>query len=118
MDVSPDVFPTNYPILLLKYYISYYITGIFPTYSRAISDPVPGGAKILECHKVVIVEGNYMLNYDDELWKPLEDLFNEKVCNVFYRCVFLLLNYFLLPSPPSPPRLILISSPSSLVMML
>ena len=24
------------------------------------------------------MEGNYLLNYDDEDWKPLENLFNEK----------------------------------------
>lgn len=33
----------------------------------------------MEVHKVVIVEGNYMLNYDDPLWSPLRDLFDEKV---------------------------------------
>jgi pantothenate kinase len=53
--------------------------GSLPTYSRAISDPVPGGVELLEVHKVVIVEGNYMLNYDDPLWSPLRDLFDEKV---------------------------------------
>jgi pantothenate kinase len=40
---------------------------------------VPGGVELLEVHKVVIVEGNYMLNYDDPLWLPLRDLFDEKV---------------------------------------
>jgi pantothenate kinase len=53
-------------------------SGILPTYSRAISDPIPGGVELLKSHKVVIVEGNYMLNYDDPLWAPLQTLFDEK----------------------------------------
>lgn len=40
---------------------------------------MPGGVELLVVHKVVIVEGNYMLNYDDPLWSPLRDLFDEKV---------------------------------------
>lgn len=53
--------------------------GKLPTYSRALSDPVPGGVELSKSHRVVIVEGNYMLNYDDKLWEPLKDLFDEKV---------------------------------------
>jgi pantothenate kinase len=53
-------------------------SGSLPTYSRAISDPVPGGVELLKSHKVVIVEGNYMLDYDNPLWAPLQALFNEK----------------------------------------
>jgi pantothenate kinase len=52
--------------------------GSLPTYSRKLSDPVPGGVDLLENHKVVVVEGNYMLNYDDPLWAPLKDLFDER----------------------------------------
>ena len=62
-----------------------FYVGILPTYSRAISDPVPGGVELLESHKVVIVEGNYMLNYDDPLWAPLKDLFDIKVLLSFDR---------------------------------
>ena len=40
---------------------------------------MPGGVELLIEHKVVIVEGNYMLNYDDPLWSPLKELFDEKV---------------------------------------
>ena len=40
---------------------------------------MPGGVELLKVHKVVIVEGNYMLNYDDPLWSPLKELFDEKV---------------------------------------
>ena len=53
-------------------------TGVLPTYSRQLSDPVPGGVELLPSHRIVIVEGNYMLNYDDPLWAPLKDLFDEK----------------------------------------
>lgn len=45
---------------------------------------MPGGVELLEVHKVVIVEGNYMLNYDDPLWSPLRDLFDEKVFPTLY----------------------------------
>jgi hypothetical protein len=56
-----------------------FFLGKLPTYSRALSDPVPGGVELSKSHRVVIVEGNYMLNYDDKLWEPLKDLFDEKV---------------------------------------
>jgi hypothetical protein len=32
-----------------------------PTYSRALSDPVPGGAELKSEHRIVLVEGNYLL---------------------------------------------------------
>lgn len=57
----------------------FYHVGKLPTYSRALSDPVAGGVELSKTHRVVIVEGNYMLNYDDNLWAPLKDLFDEKV---------------------------------------
>ena len=47
---------------------------------------MPGGVELLKEHKVVIVEGNYMLNYDDPLWSPLKELFDEKV--------FLIISYY------------------------
>ncbi|KAJ1450575.1 P-loop containing nucleoside triphosphate hydrolase protein [Pelagophyceae sp. CCMP2097] len=36
-------------------------THAFPTYSRELSDPVPGGAKLEQKHRIVLVEGNYLL---------------------------------------------------------
>ena len=48
------------------------------TYSRQLSDPVPDGVKLRTSHRVVIVEGNYLLNYDDPLWAPLRELFDER----------------------------------------
>jgi len=52
--------------------------GTLPVYSRTLSDPIPDGVFLTRSHQVVIVEGNYMLNYVDPLWAPLESLFNEK----------------------------------------
>jgi hypothetical protein len=53
-------------------------SGTLATYSRQKSDPVPGGVELKESHRVVIVEGNYLLNYDDPLWAPLRELFDER----------------------------------------
>jgi pantothenate kinase len=51
--------------------------GHLPTYSREISDPVPGGATLLKKHKIVLVEGLYLLWADNERWKPLQDLWDD-----------------------------------------
>jgi len=34
---------------------------VLPTYSRELSDPVPGGTELLPSHQIVLVEGNYLL---------------------------------------------------------
>jgi pantothenate kinase len=34
---------------------------VLPTYSRELSDPVPGGARLDKSHRIVLVEGNYLL---------------------------------------------------------
>lgn len=52
--------------------------GVLPTYSRQLSDPVPDGVELLKTHKIVLVEGNYLLNYDDSEWGLLQSLFDEK----------------------------------------
>lgn len=52
--------------------------GELPTYCRSISDPVPGGVKLLPRHKIILVEGNYLLNFEDKKWEKLRDLFDEK----------------------------------------
>ena len=50
-----------------------------PTYSREISDPVPDQVLLKKnSHRVVIVEGIYILDEDDPEWKPLTELFDEK----------------------------------------
>lgn len=51
--------------------------GVLPTYSRTLSDPVPGGVELMKTHKIVLVEGNYLLNWDDPKWANLRPLFEE-----------------------------------------
>lgn len=57
--------------------------GELPTYCREISDPVPGGVTLSPEHKVVLVEGLYLLLKDDPRWEPLHSLWDE---TWFVRC--------------------------------
>ena len=52
--------------------------GSLPIYSRKLSDPVPDGVELKKYHKIVLIEGNYLLNYKDRDWSPLEPMFEEK----------------------------------------
>ena len=54
-----------------------------PTYSRELSDPVPGGVQLKKTHRCVLVEGNYLLLRDDPRWSPLAPLWDE---TWFVRC--------------------------------
>ena len=58
--------------------------GVLPTYSRELSDPVPDGVRLELSHKLVLVEGNYLLMQHDPRWKPLDDLWDERW---FVKCV-------------------------------
>jgi pantothenate kinase len=51
-----------------------------PTYSREISDPVPGGVRLEPSHEIVLCEGNYLLGASGEeaRWAPLAELWDEK----------------------------------------
>lgn len=61
-----------------------------PTYSREISDPIPGGVTLFKYHKLVLVEGLYLLwdndhnnddddgNTENKDWKDLQKLWDEK----------------------------------------
>ena len=49
-----------------------------PVYSRQKSDPVPHGVELKRSHRIVFVEGNYVLFYSDPRWAPLAPLFDEK----------------------------------------
>lgn len=51
--------------------------GSFPIYSRDISDPVPNGVVLNRSHKIVYCEGNYLLSYDNDDWKPLEKIWDD-----------------------------------------
>jgi pantothenate kinase len=48
-----------------------------PTYSRVLSDPVPGGVELRKIHRCVLVEGNYLLMKQDTKWAPLMELWDE-----------------------------------------
>jgi pantothenate kinase len=56
-----------------------------PIYSREISDPVPGKVKLRTHHKVVVVEGIYLLHKEDDSngWDSLYALWDE---TWFVRC--------------------------------
>ena len=44
-----------------------------PIYSRVKSDPVPDGVRLHPETKIVLLEGNYLLSWDDARWAPLRD---------------------------------------------
>ena len=46
-------------------------------YSRVESDPVQDGVRLHPETKIVLLEGNYLLAWDDERWAPLQ------ACGVF-----------------------------------
>jgi len=48
-----------------------------PTYSRVLSDPVPGGVELRRCHRLVLAEGNYLLMKHEARWAPLMALWDE-----------------------------------------
>lgn len=50
----------------------------FPVYSRKLHEPILAGGTIDVCHRIVIVEGNYLL-LDEELWKRLRQLFDVRL---------------------------------------
>jgi len=52
-------------------------TATLPTYSRVLSDPVPNGAELKECHRIILAEGNYLLMKHDARWAPLMRLWDE-----------------------------------------
>jgi len=51
-----------------------------PTYSRELSDPVPGGVRLETCHEIVLCEGNYLLGaaQEEARWAPLDSLWDER----------------------------------------
>jgi pantothenate kinase len=52
--------------------------GSFPVYDRDKHDPVPDGVRVERHHKVILVEGLYLLCLHDPEWKPLEGLWDDK----------------------------------------
>lgn len=53
-------------------------SGSFPVYDRTISDPIHDGVILKPEHKVVLVEGLYLLLQNDSRWKPLQTLWDER----------------------------------------
>ncbi|KAI2495527.1 uridine kinase [Fragilaria crotonensis] len=53
-------------------------SGSFPVYDRTISDPVNDGVVLTPEHKVVLIEGLYLLLQNDARWKPLQTLWDER----------------------------------------
>ena len=51
---------------------------VLPSYSREISDPVPGGVEIQPFHRIVLVEGLHLLHERDPRWAPLQQLWDER----------------------------------------
>ena len=52
--------------------------GSLPIYSREISDPLPDGVSLQKHHRVVLVEGLYLLWKEDPQWSKLFDLWDER----------------------------------------
>ena len=52
--------------------------GSFPIYSREKHDPVPNGAQLKNHHKIILVEGLYVLCHDDPDWAPLASLWDDQ----------------------------------------
>jgi len=50
----------------------------FPIYSRIAHEPLSGGGCVLASHKLILVEGNYLL-LDEEPWRRIQALFNKRV---------------------------------------
>ena len=51
--------------------------GSFPVYDRDQHDPVPDGVHVRPHHKIVLVEGLYLLCLHDPDWAPLGDLWDD-----------------------------------------
>jgi len=48
-----------------------------PIYSRIKSDPINDGVQLCFETKIVLLEGNYLLAWDDKRWAPLKGIFDE-----------------------------------------
>ena len=52
--------------------------GSFPVYDRDKHDPVPDGVRVEQHHKIILVEGLYLLCLHDPDWQPLEELWDDR----------------------------------------
>ena len=51
--------------------------GCFPVYDRSHHDPVSNALSLQPHHKIVLVEGLYLLCLDDPEWAPLHDIWHD-----------------------------------------
>lgn len=51
--------------------------GILPSYSRELSNPVLDGVHVEKHHKILLVEGLYLMHTQDPAWEPLQELWDE-----------------------------------------
>lgn len=49
-----------------------------PSYCRIRSDPIPDCVRIHRHHRIILVEGLYLLHQNDPRWAPLGDLWDER----------------------------------------
>lgn len=49
-----------------------------PVYSRQLHEPVPAAGLVSPAHRIVVVEGNYLV-LDEPDWRPLRDLFDVRL---------------------------------------
>jgi len=73
----PQTFDAQRFVMLIKEIASAKTEKLYcPSYDRALHNPVEGSIVIEDKHKIVIVEGNYLL-LDTYPWNELADLFDE-----------------------------------------
>mmetsp|Transcript_14410 Transcript_14410/g.35231 ORF Transcript_14410/g.35231 Transcript_14410/m.35231 type:complete len:262 (+) Transcript_14410:254-1039(+) len=52
--------------------------GMLPSFDHAVADPIEDDIQVSKTDKIVLVEGNYLLLYDEEPWAQLKGLFDER----------------------------------------
>ena len=52
--------------------------GSFPAYVREKHDPVPDQVKISPRNRIILVEGLYLLSFEDPDWQPLEEIWDDR----------------------------------------
>lgn len=69
-------------------------TAKLPIYDRSVSDPVPDSVCLERTHTIVLLEGNYLLAWDDPAWAPLQGIFDETWYVVEHVCVYCVGEHF------------------------
>jgi len=53
--------------------------GVLPSYSRELSNPFLDGVHVEKHHKIILVEGLYLLHTRDPAWAPLDAVWDERI---------------------------------------